>query len=95
MVKMAKGYPGMFDPVEAKKFINGTQNAINDTCSWDSTPQGHDYWYRVYIGHSPITDEHRKIVQDWLDAYNIDKGIAPPSSHNPNYDVFDPKNWGL
>jgi hypothetical protein len=48
--------------------VQGVGCALDRAFKWKDSPQGCDYWADIYFGTVPFSDEHKGILQSWLDA---------------------------
>jgi hypothetical protein len=58
--------PDYFDVCLVKKVIAGDNSSLHGAFDWDVTPQGYDYWGRIYYKYQPLTDKDIIQLQKWV-----------------------------
>ena len=48
------------------KVIDGNMKVLVEAFQWDNTPQGHEYWYNIRHGRTPLSDEDKITLLRWV-----------------------------
>jgi|LakMenEpi03Aug12_release.lakeMendotaPanAssembly.Ray.scaffolds.fasta_scaffold00953_94 hypothetical protein len=59
-------FPTGLDREEAIKVLNGNVSSLIYAFPWFKTPQGVDYWRKIYEGKEPLTNEDILQLQQWV-----------------------------
>ena len=62
----------------AIKVLNGDLKSSVYAFLWSETPQGNDYWWKIYEGLEPLTEDDILCLKEWIIA-----------SHQREFDMAD------
>jgi hypothetical protein len=49
------------------------ESPLDGMCTWEESPQGHDYWRDRLYGAAPLTAEDKAIIQGWVEAWEANQ----------------------
>jgi hypothetical protein len=60
---------------DAIKVLNGDLKSLEYAFLWYQTPQGNDYWRKIYEGLEPLTEDDILYLKEWV-ALSYQREIA-------------------
>jgi hypothetical protein len=63
---------------DAIQVLNGDLRPLIYAFAWSETPQGDDYWRKIYEGLEPLTEDDILCLKEWIIA-----------SHQGEFDMVD------
>jgi len=52
-----------------RRVCEGNSRNLIDAFVWRHTPQGHDYWSNIHIGHTRMSEDDREFCRALLEAH--------------------------
>ena len=56
----------MLDLMDCRRVLSSGSGFLLRAFTWDTTPQGHEYWYNINRGHTELGPGDREFIQDLI-----------------------------